>query len=163
MQRVRLAGQLGSALQGVIFVLDEPSIGLHSRDNRKLLGALEQLRDRGNTVIVVEHDQETIELADHVVDMGPGAGVEGGEIVAEGTAKEIMGVEASMTGAYLSGRKQVLRRQGRGAGWEKSVKLKGVTHNNLDDVDVEIPLERLVAVSGVSGSGKSSLLSLIHI
>ena len=160
-QRVRLAGQLGSALQGVIFVLDEPSIGLHSRDNRKLLGALEQLRDRGNTVIVVEHDQETIELADHVVDMGPGAGVEGGEIVAEGTAKEIMGVEASMTGAYLSGRKQVLRRQGRGAGWEKSVKLKGVTHNNLDDVDVEIPLERLVAVSGVSGSGKSSLINQV--
>ena len=160
-QRVRLAGQLGSALQGVIFVLDEPSIGLHSRDNRKLLGALEQLRDRGNTVIVVEHDQETIELADHVVDMGPGAGVEGGEIVAEGTAKEIMGVEASMTGAYLSGRKKVLRRQGRGAGWEKSVKLKGVTHNNLDDVDVEIPLERLVAVSGVSGSGKSSLINQV--
>ena len=160
-QRVRLAGQLGSALQGVIFVLDEPSIGLHSRDNRKLLGALEQLRDRGNTVIVVEHDQETIELADHVVDMGPGAGVEGGEIVAEGTAKEIMEVEASMTGAYLSGRKKVLRRQGRGAGWEKSVKLKGVTHNNLDDVDVEIPLERLVAVSGVSGSGKSSLINQV--
>mgnify|MGYP001186775459 CR=1 FL=1 len=160
-QRVRLAGQLGSALQGVIFVLDEPSIGLHSRDNRKLLGALEQLRDRGNTVIVVEHDQETIELADHVVDMGPGAGVEGGRIVAEGTAKEIMEVEASMTGAYLSGKKQVLRRRGRRAGWEKSLKLEGVTHNNLDDVNVEIPLERLVAVSGVSGSGKSSLINQV--
>ena len=160
-QRVRLAAQLGNALQGVVFVLDEPSVGLHSRDNRRLLGALRELRDKGNTVIVVEHDRATIELADHVIDMGPGAGIEGGRVIAQGTAGEIARVPGSLTGDYLTGRKKARRRTKNREPWKKSLRLEGVTRNNLRDVDVEIPLERLVAISGVSGSGKSTLVNQV--
>ena len=160
-QRVRLAGQLGSALQGVVFVLDEPSVGLHSRDNRRLLNALGNLRDRGNSVIVVEHDRETIEMADHVIDMGPGAGAEGGRIIAQGTAAEIAEEPESLTGDYLAGRKKACRRKKILEPWRKALRLEGVTCNNLRDCDVEIPLERLVAISGVSGSGKSTLLNQV--
>ena len=160
-QRVRLAGQLGSALQGVVFVLDEPSVGLHSRDNRRLLDALAGLRDRGNSVIVVEHDRETIELADHVIDMGPGAGVEGGCIIAEGTAAEIAKEPNSLTGDYLAGRKKACRRTKIREPWRRAIRLEGVTRNNLRDCDVEIPLERMVAISGVSGSGKSTLINQV--
>ena len=161
-QRIRLASQVGSELTGVIYILDEPSIGLHQRDNRRLLGTLERMRDIGNTVVVVEHDEETIRSADHVLDFGPGAGVAGGRIVHAGTPKSLERNRSSLTGAYLSGRKQVpvpkRRRSPTG-----SIKLLGARENNLQDVDVEFPLGVLTAVTGVSGAGKSTLVNdILH-
>ncbi|MEC8894955.1 MAG: excinuclease ABC subunit UvrA [Planctomycetota bacterium] len=160
-QRVRLAGQLGSGLQGVVFILDEPSVGLHPRDNRKLLKALCKLRDKGNTVIVVEHDQETMELADHIVDLGPGAGNEGGELIAEGPFAEITSTPGSLTGDYLAGRKTARQDKAVQAVPSGELQVSGIFHNNLDNVTVEIPLGMLVAVTGVSGSGKSSLINQV--
>ncbi|HET6822276.1 MAG TPA: excinuclease ABC subunit UvrA, partial [Anaerolineales bacterium] len=158
-QRIRLATQVGSRLVGVLYVLDEPSIGLHPRDNARLLDTLKGLRDLGNTVLVVEHDDETIREADWVVDLGPAAGEHGGRVVAEGTPKQILAHPKSLTGAYLSGRKQVevpkKRREGNG----KSIKIVGASANNLKNLDVAIPLGKLVCITGVSGSGKSTLMS----
>jgi len=157
-QRIRLATQIGAALVGVLYVLDEPSIGLHPRDNARLLETLKRLRDLGNTVLVVEHDEETIRTADHVIDLGPGAGVQGGEVVAEGTAKAVERVSASLTGQYLSGKKQIDVPDERRAPRRGALKLKGAHQHNLKRIDVEFPLGRLIAVTGVSGSGKSSLV-----
>ena len=155
-QRIRLASQIGSGLSGVLYVLDEPSIGLHQKDNDRLLITLRRLRDLGNTVIVVEHDEDAIRTADHVVDMGPGAGVHGGEIVAQGTLQDILDCETSLTGDYLSGRRSVpipaKRRKGNG----KKLTVKGARANNLKDVTASIPLGTFTCVTGVSGSGKSS-------
>jgi excinuclease ABC subunit A len=155
-QRIRLASQIGSGLSGVLYVLDEPSIGLHQKDNDRLLITLRRLRDLGNTVIVVEHDEDAIRTADHVVDMGPGAGVHGGEIVAQGTLQDILDCETSLTGDYLSGRRSVpipkVRRKGNG----KKLTVKGARANNLKDVTASIPLGTFTCVTGVSGSGKSS-------
>ena len=160
-QRIRLATQIGSSLVGVLYILDEPSIGLHQRDNSKLIGTLKKLRDVGNTVIVVEHDEETMHESDYIVDIGPGAGVHGGEIVAQGTPKEVMANKNSITGAYLSGRKSidvpVTRRTGNGS----FLKVFGARENNLKGIDVQIPLGCFVCVTGVSGSGKSSLVNKI--
>lgn len=160
-QRIRLATQIGSSLMGVLYILDEPSIGLHQRDNDKLLATLKKLRDIGNTVIVVEHDEDTMYAADYIVDVGPGAGVHGGEIVRCGDVNAIKACENSITGQYLSGKRTVevpkKRRQGNG----KSLKILGATHNNLKNIDVEIPLGKFVCVTGVSGSGKSSLVNEI--
>ena len=157
-QRIRLAAQIGSGLSGVLYVLDEPSIGLHPRDNTKLLRALEQLRDKGNTVVVVEHDEETIRAADWVVDFGPGPGKRGGEVVAAGTPAEVAKSPESVTGAFLSGRDAITVPAERRKPTAERLTLRGVRHNNLKGVDVEIPLGLLVCVSGVSGSGKSSLV-----
>lgn len=158
-QRIRLATQIGSGLTGVLYILDEPSIGLHQRDNTKLLTTLKRLRDLGNTLVVVEHDEETIFEADHIVDIGPRAGRHGGEIVAQGTLKDIQKNTKSLTGDYLSGRKKIdipkERREGNG----KFIKIKGATLNNLKNVNVDIPLGKFVSITGVSGSGKSSLIS----
>jgi excinuclease ABC subunit A len=157
-QRIRLASQLGSELSGVMYVLDEPSIGLHQRDNRRLISTLQRLRDLGNTVIVVEHDEETIRSADHVVDFGPGAGQQGGQVVFSGSARALAKASQSLTGQYLSRRRSIPQRQQRreAQGW---LTIKGARHHNLKDIDVSIPLGALVAISGVSGAGKSSLLS----
>ena len=156
-QRIRLATQVGSSLVGVLYILDEPSIGLHQRDNRRLLETLKRLRDIGNTVLVVEHDEETILEADHVIDMGPAAGIHGGEIVAEGTPEQILKSPNSLTGQYLSGVRQIkvpeVRRQA-----TAFLKMKGATENNLKNVSVDIPLGVLTCVTGVSGSGKSTLV-----
>ena len=157
-QRIRLATQIGSALVGVLYVLDEPSVGLHARDNARLLDALRRLVDLGNTVLVVEHDRDAILAADHVVDMGPGAGVHGGRVVATGTADEICKNPASVTGPYLSGEKQVAQLLGRRKPTGKSIRLVGARAHNLRDVTVELPVGLLVAITGVSGSGKSSLI-----
>ncbi|MGF1480027.1 MAG: excinuclease ABC subunit UvrA [Cyanophyceae cyanobacterium] len=158
-QRIRLATQIGAGLTGVLYVLDEPSIGLHQRDNSKLLQTLKRLRDIGNTLIVVEHDEDTIRSADQIVDIGPRAGIHGGEIVAQGDLADLLGAEASLTGAYLSGRRAIAtpgeRRPGNGA----SLVLKDCRENNLKHIDVEIPLGKLVCVTGVSGSGKSTLVN----
>ena len=158
-QRIRLATQIGSSLMGVLYILDEPSIGLHQRDNDKLLGTLRHLRDLGNTLIVVEHDEDTMRAADFIVDVGPGAGSRGGEIVAAGTLADIEACERSLTGQYLSGFKKIpvptARRQGMG----KVLTVRGAQENNLKNVDVEIPLGTLTCVTGVSGSGKSSLVN----
>lgn len=158
-QRIRLATQVGSRLVGVLYVLDEPSIGLHPRDNARLLETLKGLRDLGNTVLVVEHDEETIHEADWVIDLGPAAGEHGGQVIAEGTPKQILAHPKSLTGAYLSGRKQVevpkKRREGNG----KSLKVINATANNLKGVDISIPLGKLICITGVSGSGKSTLMS----
>ena len=156
-QRIRLAGQIGCGLVGVLYVLDEPSIGLHPRDNALLLESLEGLRDQGNTVLVVEHDEETMEAADHIIDFGPGPGVRGGEIVAEGTVEEIKSSRRSLTGAYLAGRETIAVPQRRRSIGKERLKVVGARHNNLQGVDVEIPLGVFVCVTGVSGSGKSSL------
>ncbi|HYZ90266.1 MAG TPA: excinuclease ABC subunit UvrA, partial [Myxococcales bacterium] len=160
-QRIRLASQMGSELTGVIYILDEPSIGLHQRDNARLLATLKRLRDLGNSVIVVEHDEETMEEADWIVDFGPGAGELGGEIVAEGPPDKVMQAERSLTGAYLAGRRRIevpsQRRRGNG----KSLRLMGAAANNLKEVDVEFPLGCLIAVTGVSGAGKSTLVNRI--
>ena len=159
-QRIRLASQIGAGLVGVMYILDEPSIGLHQRDNERLLGTLRHLRDIGNTVIVVEHDEDAIRLADYVVDIGPGAGVHGGQIVAEGTPDEVMNNPASLTGGYLSGRVKILypeQRTPRDA--TKLLKLKGARGNNLRNVDLEIPVGLLTCITGVSGSGKSTLIN----
>lgn len=158
-QRIRLATQIGSALVGVLYILDEPSIGLHQRDNGKLIRTLCSLRDLGNTVIVVEHDEETMEAADYIVDIGPGAGIHGGEVVVAGTPKQVAACRRSLTGDYLSGRKTIpvppSRREGNG----KWLTIRGARENNLKDLTVGIPLGRLVCVTGVSGSGKSSLIN----
>lgn len=157
-QRIRLATQIGSGLAGVLYILDEPSIGLHQRDNRRLLDTLVDLRDLGNTVVVVEHDEETIKRADHVIDMGPRAGKHGGEVVAQGTPEDIMDSSQSITGQYLSGEKEIeVPRKRRRPGEEKIV-VKGARAFNLKDIDVEIPLNLFVGITGVSGSGKSTLL-----
>lgn len=160
-QRIRLATQIGSSLVGVLYILDEPSIGLHQRDNEKLLNTLRNLRDIGNTLIVVEHDEDTMRAADYIVDVGPGAGIHGGNIVCTGTAEDIMNCKESITGQYLSGRKKIpvpaKRRKGNG----KSLKIIGARENNLKNIDAEIPLGEFVCVTGVSGSGKSSLINEI--
>lgn len=160
-QRIRLATQIGSSLMGVLYILDEPSIGLHQRDNEKLLGTLRRLRDLGNTVIVVEHDTDTMLAADHIIDIGPGAGVHGGEVVASGTVEEIIASERSVTGKYLSGEISVAvptkRRKGNG----KKLEIIGASQNNLKNINVKLPLGAFVCVTGVSGSGKSSLINEI--
>ncbi|MBR7181849.1 MAG: excinuclease ABC subunit UvrA, partial [Clostridia bacterium] len=158
-QRIRLATQIGSALTGVLYILDEPSIGLHQRDNIKLIRTLQRLRDLGNSVIVVEHDEETMEAADYILDVGPGAGIHGGEIVAQGTPAEIMACEASLTGAYLSGREKIAVPKERRAGNGHFLSVKGARQNNLKSLNVDIPLGCFVCVTGVSGSGKSSLVN----
>ena len=160
-QRIRLATQIGSQLVGVIYVLDEPSIGLHQRDNAMLLKTLRNLTDIGNTLIVVEHDEDTMFAADQIVDIGPLAGRGGGRIVAQGTAEEIMKVEESITGAYLSGRRKIELPEKRRDYTDKSIKIYGANENNLKNIDVEIPLGNFVVVTGVSGSGKSSLVNEI--
>lgn len=158
-QRIRLATQIGSKLTGVLYVMDEPSIGLHARDSEKLINTMKEMRDLGNTLIVVEHDEETIRNADFVVDVGPGAGVHGGQIVAAGPVDEILKNEESLTGAYLSGRKYIPIPKKRSKGNGKVLKIKGAKCNNLKNVNVDIPLGCFVAVTGVSGSGKSSLIN----
>ncbi|MGN1188161.1 MAG: excinuclease ABC subunit UvrA, partial [Lachnospiraceae bacterium] len=159
-QRIRLATQIGSGLVGVAYILDEPSIGLHQRDNDKLLSALMRLRDLGNTLIVVEHDEDTMRAADYIVDIGPAAGEHGGEVIATGTAEEIMKNENSITGAYLSGRRKILvpEERRKPSGW---LTIKGARQNNLKNIDVDIPLGIFTCVTGVSGSGKSSLVNEI--
>ena len=158
-QRIRLATQIGSGLTGVLYILDEPSIGLHQRDNRKLIDALKRLRDLGNSLIVVEHDEETIMSADHIVDIGPGAGENGGKLVAQGTVSDIMNCKESITGDYLAGRRKIavprFRRKGNG----KTVSVRGARQNNLRNIDVDFPVGVITAVTGVSGSGKSSLVN----
>ena len=160
-QRIRLATQIGSSLVGVLYILDEPSIGLHQKDNEKLLQTLRHLTDIGNTLIVVEHDEDTMHAADHIVDIGPGAGIYGGELVAQGTVDEIMACEESLTGQYLSGRKKITVPAERRPGNGKSIIIKGARQNNLKNIDVEFPLGKFVCVTGVSGSGKSSLINEI--
>ena len=160
-QRIRLATQIGSSLMGVLYILDEPSIGLHQRDNAKLIRTLCEMRDLGNTLIVVEHDEETMRAADHIIDIGPGAGVKGGEVVCAGTIEDICACERSVTGQYLSGRRRIpvptKRREGKG----HSLIVRGARENNLKNIDVEFPLGKLICVTGVSGSGKSSLVNEI--
>ena len=158
-QRIRLATQIGAGLTGVLYVLDEPSIGLHQRDNDRLLATLTRLRDLGNTLIVVEHDEDTIRAADHLVDIGPGAGVHGGRIVAHGQLDDILNSEESLTGAYLSGRRVIHTPAQRRPGNGSFIRLKNAHRNNLKNLDVEIPLGKFVAVTGVSGSGKSTLIN----
>ena len=160
-QRIRLATQIGSSLMGVLYILDEPSIGLHQRDNSKLLKTLKQLRDLGNTLIVVEHDEETMREADHIIDVGPGAGVNGGRIVAQGSIADICACPESVTGQYLSGRKHIPVPEARRAGNGKSLVIRGACENNLKNIDVEFPLGKIICVTGVSGSGKSSLINEI--
>ena len=160
-QRIRLATQIGSSLMGVLYILDEPSIGLHQRDNDKLLGTLRQLRDLGNSVLVVEHDEDTMRAADFIVDIGPGAGVHGGEVVAAGSVQDIMACPRSITGQYLSGAKKIPVPAQRRAGNGKSLTVRGAAENNLRHIDVSIPLGTFTCVTGVSGSGKSSLVNEI--
>jgi excinuclease ABC subunit A len=159
-QRIRLASQIGSGLVGVMYILDEPSIGLHQRDNRRLLNTLEHLRDLGNTVIVVEHDEEAIECADHVVDIGPGAGIHGGCIVAQGTPAEVIANPASLTGQYLAGHRRIPIPATRAApDEERVIAIRGARGNNLKSIDVDVPLSLMTCVTGVSGSGKSTLIN----
>ena len=158
-QRIRLATQIGSGLTGVLYILDEPSIGLHQRDNDKLLATLKRLRDLGNTVIVVEHDEDTMYAADMIIDIGPGAGVHGGNVIAQGTAEEIKNVPDSITGQYLSGRKRIAVPKKRRKAKPVSITIKGAKENNLKNLDVKIPLGVFTCVTGVSGSGKSSLIN----
>lgn len=158
-QRIRLATQIGSGLSGVLYVLDEPSIGLHQRDNNRLLDTLKHLRNLGNTLLVVEHDEETIRQADWIIDIGPGAGLHGGNLVAEGLIEDIMSAKASSTGAYISGRKEIPTPRHRRPGSLLSLKIIGAKRNNLKDVSVDIPLGKFVAITGVSGSGKSTLIN----
>ena len=160
-QRIRLATQIGSSLMGVLYILDEPSIGLHQRDNDMLLDTMKHLRDLGNTLLVVEHDEDTMRAADYIVDIGPGAGVHGGEVVACGTAEEIMNAPGSLTGDYLSGRKKIPVPAQRRSGSGRSLIIRGAAENNLNQVDVSIPLGTFTCVTGVSGSGKSSLVNEI--
>src|SRR5256884_5841862 len=159
-QRLRLATQIGSQLVGVLYILDEPSIGLHQRDNGKLIGTLERLRDLGNTVLVVEHDEQMMRAADYLVDMGPGAGEHGGHVVAEGPAKAVERARGSVTGEYLSGKREIAvperREEDLGSFW-----VHGATMHNLKNIDVEFPVGKLVCVTGVSGSGKSTLVNEI--
>jgi excinuclease ABC subunit A len=158
-QRIRLATQIGSGLTGVLYVLDEPSIGLHQRDNGKLLKTLTKLRDLGNTLIVVEHDEETIRAANYIVDIGPGAGIHGGNIISEGSFEDLLNAEASLTGAYLSGRRVITTPAKRREGNGRALTIRNAHRNNLQNIDVEIPLGKLVSVTGVSGSGKSTLIN----
>ncbi|MEG2404173.1 MAG: excinuclease ABC subunit UvrA, partial [Oscillospiraceae bacterium] len=160
-QRIRLATQIGSALTGVLYVLDEPSIGLHQRDNEKLIKTLRRLRDLGNTLIVVEHDEETMRAADYIVDIGPGAGVHGGEVVAEGSIEDLCREPRSITGQYLSGKKKISVPKVRRVGTGKFIEIKGAVQNNLKNIDVKIPLGVMTCVTGISGSGKSSLINEI--
>ena len=160
-QRIRLATQIGSSLMGVLYILDEPSIGLHQRDNEKLLDTLRHLRDLGNTLIVVEHDEDTMRAADYLVDIGPGAGIHGGELVAAGTPEDVMNCEESITGQYLSGKRCIPVPDKRRSGNGKKITVYGAAENNLKNIDVEFPLGKFVAVTGVSGSGKSSLVNEI--
>lgn len=160
-QRIRLATQIGSGLMGVLYILDEPSIGLHQRDNRKLLDALKRLRDLGNTLIVVEHDEETIREADHIVDIGPYAGEKGGNLVAEGTVSDIMACPDSITGDYLAGRRTIAIPDVRRPGTGEFLRVKGASQNNLKHIDVNFPVGKFTCVTGVSGSGKSSLVNSI--
>ena len=160
-QRIRLATQIGSSLMGVLYILDEPSIGLHQRDNDKLLATLRKLRDLGNTLIVVEHDEDTMRAADYVVDIGPGAGINGGEVVCAGSIEDICACEKSLTGQYLSGKKKIPFPETRRPGSGKKLIVRGARENNLKNIDVEIPLGKLCCVTGVSGSGKSSLVNEI--
>ncbi len=157
-QRIRLASQIGSGLTGVLYVLDEPSIGLHQRDNERLLGTLKRLRDLGNSVIVVEHDEDAILQADYVVDVGPGAGIHGGEIIAQGTPAEVLANPASLTAKYLTGEMSVRTPTARRKGRKGKLGLFGARGNNLKDVDVEIPLGTFTCITGVSGGGKSTLV-----
>jgi excinuclease ABC subunit A len=159
-QRIRLATQIGSGLVGVLYVLDEPSIGLHQRDNRRLIETLTRLRDLGNTLIVVEHDEETIRTADWVVDIGPGAGEHGGKVVVSGSYEDLIASKESITGAYLSGRRAIeIPKNRRSFDAKRQLVIKGAKENNLKDVEVSIPLGTFVAVTGVSGSGKSTLVN----
>lgn len=158
-QRIRLATQIGSKLRGVLYVLDEPSIGLHPRDNDRLLDSLQSLRDLGNTVLVVEHDAETIERADYVIDLGPGAGRLGGQLVAQGTPKEVEANQESLTGQYLSGKRAIPIPEGRRAPGKKKIVIRGATEHNLKNINAEFPLGLFIAVTGVSGSGKSTLVN----
>ena len=158
-QRIRLATQIGSSLMGVLYILDEPSIGLHQRDNEKLLATLKRLRDLGNTLIVVEHDEDTMRAADHVIDIGPGAGINGGRVVAAGTVEDICACPESVTGQYLSGRKSIPVPESRRKGNGHALLIRGACENNLKNIDVPIPLGQFVCVTGVSGSGKSSLIN----
>ena len=160
-QRIRLATQIGSSLMGVLYILDEPSIGLHQRDNAKLIRTLKELRDLGNTLIVVEHDEETMRAADHIIDIGPGAGVNGGEVVCAGTVEDICACERSITGAYLSGKRSIPIPAKRRKGTGQSLVVRGARENNLKNIDVSFPLGKLICVTGVSGSGKSSLVNEI--
>ena len=160
-QRIRLATQIGSSLMGVLYILDEPSIGLHQRDNDMLLATMKRLRDLGNTLLVVEHDEDTMRAADYIVDIGPGAGVHGGQVVAAGTAEEVMNTPGSITGDYLSGRKRIPVPAQRRAGSGQFLTVRGAAENNLQNVDVSIPLGTFTCVTGVSGSGKSSLVNEI--
>ena len=160
-QRIRLATQIGSGLTGVLYILDEPSIGLHQRDNEKLLTTLRKLRDLGNTVLVVEHDEDTMYAADQIIDIGPGAGVHGGKVIAQGTAEEIKLVPESITGQYLSGKKQILVPKKRRKSNGKAIEVKGATEHNLKNINVKFPLGQFICVTGVSGSGKSTLVNEI--
>ncbi len=158
-QRIRLATQIGSSLMGVIYILDEPSIGLHQRDNDRLIATLKRLRDLGNTLLVVEHDEDTMLAADHIIDIGPGAGIHGGQIVAEGTAEDIMNCKESETGLYLSGEKKIPVPKKRRKGNGNQLEVYGAAQNNLKDIDVKMPLGTFICVTGVSGSGKSSFIN----
>jgi excinuclease ABC subunit A len=158
-QRIRLATQIGSGLSGVLYVLDEPSIGLHQRDNNRLISTLQRLRDLGNTLLVVEHDEDTIRRADWIIDIGPGAGVHGGRVIAEGNINDVCAAQESLTGAYLSGRKRIPLPSKRREGNSLMLRMKGAKLNNLKNINVDIPLNKFVAVTGVSGSGKSSLVN----
>ena len=160
-QRIRLATQIGSSLMGVLYILDEPSIGLHQRDNARLIQTLHHLRDLGNTLLVVEHDEDTMRASDHIIDIGPGAGEHGGYVVAEGTLDEIIANPASLTGQYLSGKHQIPVPERRREGNGRSLTIRGARENNLKNIDVELPLGKLIVVTGVSGSGKSSLINEI--
>src|SRR5205823_9179068 len=158
-QRIRLSTQIGSGLMGMLYVLDEPSIGLHPKDNAKMIATLENLRDIGNTVIVVEHDEDTIRAADHIVEMGPGPGVHGGTVVVQGTIDDVLRCRESPTGQYLSGRRSIAIPLKRRNGIGKTVVVRGARENNLRSVDVSFPLGKLVAITGASGSGKSTLVN----
>ena len=160
-QRIRLATQIGSSLMGVLYILDEPSIGLHQRDNDMLLKTMKDLRDLGNTLLVVEHDEDTMRAADYIIDVGPGAGVHGGEIVAAGTPEEVMNTPGSITGDYLAGRRKISVPKERRTGNGKHLKIIGAAENNLRHIDVDFPLGTFTCVTGVSGSGKSSLINEI--
>lgn len=153
-QRIRLATQIGSGLTGVLYILDEPSIGLHQRDNSKLLATLKKLRDLGNTLLVVEHDEDTMYEADQIIDIGPGAGVHGGEVIAVGDVEEIKKSPKSITGQYLSGRVKISVPKERRKGNKRSIEIKGGTQNNLKNIDVKLPLGMFVCITGVSGSRK---------
>ena len=160
-QRIRLSTQIGSGLTGVMYILDEPSIGLHQRDNQKLIDSLTYLRDLGNTVVVVEHDEQTLLTADYLVDIGPGAGVHGGQVMASGTPEEVMKIDQSITGRYLSGKIRMAIPESRRKGNGKFIEIQGVSEHNLKNIDVKIPLGSFTCITGVSGSGKSTIENIL--